>query len=293
MTPTDGARTSGLVVDAKRREEREENIMASIEYIRDRAQKAQEALAKKQATLKLMEGRIEKNLTKLEKMGYTREQAMSLLEDWSDASVSTYPILNSIEAAQDSIANAQRELPKLQEKAEEWAAKLAEAEQKEASRNVPAILKFLAMWKERVIAYYVENCAEYVKAAAELREKHDEIMANHSMRLVERRAKYTALDNAFQSRWAGFGIYVRHGVIDLERLRTDLDQEAKAKYDDIIEKVTKITGTITDAADLSIGAKGELNGHLIGENGVAKVQTIGAGGYNIVRYHFRTLIHKV
>lgn len=267
--------------------------MATIEYIRDRAQKAQEAVTKKQATLKLMQGRLEKNVTKLEGMGYTREQALGWAEDWLEAPETIYSTLDSIEAAQESIANAQRELPRLQEKAEEWAAKLAEAEQKEASRNVPAILEFLKMWKERVIAYHVEHCEEYLKAAAELRARHDEIMADHSMRLVERRAKYTQLDDAFRTRWGGFGIYVRHGEIDIERLRADLDQEAKAKYDDIINKVTKITGTITDAADLSVGAKGELNGHLIGENGVAKVRTIGAGGYNIVCYHFRTLIHKV
>ena len=45
--------------------------MASIEYIRDRAQKAQEALAKKQATLKLMEGRIEKDIWYIEHWSFS------------------------------------------------------------------------------------------------------------------------------------------------------------------------------------------------------------------------------
>ena len=63
-------------------------------------------------------------------------------------------------------------------------------------------------------------------------------------------------------------------------------------YDDIIERTNRITGTITDATQLEVGAKGELNGYIIGERGTAKVSTIGAGGYNIQCFHFRTVIHE-
>ena len=59
-----------------------------------------------------------------------------------------------------------------------------------------------------------------------------------------------------------------------------------------MERVTKITGVITDASNLHIN-KGELNGTITGEKGAVNVNTIGAGGYNIQRYHFRTLIHKL
>ena len=38
---------------------------------------------------------------------------------------------------------------------------------------------------------------------------------------------------------------------------------------------------------------GEINGIAEGEKGRAKVETIGAGGYNIQCYHFRVLVNKI
>lgn len=37
----------------------------------------------------------------------------------------------------------------------------------------------------------------------------------------------------------------------------------------------------------------KLNGYIKGNAGTAKLNTIGAGWYNIQRFHFRTLITKV
>ena len=51
-------------------------------------------------------------------------------------------------------------------------------------------------------------------------------------------------------------------------------------------------GTITDASALYIGPEGDINGYIVGTEGEAKIQTIGAGGYNIQCFHFRTLIHE-
>ena len=38
---------------------------------------------------------------------------------------------------------------------------------------------------------------------------------------------------------------------------------------------------------------GDINGIIVGTEGKAKIQTIGAGGYNIQCFHFRTLIHEI
>ena len=79
----------------------------------------------------------------------------------------------------------------------------------------------------------------------------------------------------------------------LDKIDKDLTEEANRKYDFIIERTNEIVGQITDASALRIGDKGDLNGFIKGTRGTAKVETIGAGGYNIQRFHFRTLIKPV
>lgn len=77
-----------------------------------------------------------------------------------------------------------------------------------------------------------------------------------------------------------------------EYLEMVLEAEKKAKILDLMARIEKITGKIVDAEYLKIGPKGDLEGIIIGEKGKAKINTIGAGGYNIQCYHFRTLIHE-
>ena len=69
-----------------------------------------------------------------------------------------------------------------------------------------------------------------------------------------------------------------------------------------MNRVTKVTGTITDASNLHL-ENGDINGIIIGERDKAKVQTISAGGYNdhIILdsgrrgqcFHYRVLINPI
>ena len=72
-----------------------------------------------------------------------------------------------------------------------------------------------------------------------------------------------------------------------------LEEEKKAKLADLIGRINAVVGTIRDASRLYIAENGNINGTVIGTEGKAKVETIGAGGYNIVCFHFRTLIHEI
>ena len=70
-------------------------------------------------------------------------------------------------------------------------------------------------------------------------------------------------------------------------------KKKRAKLLDLIGRIMSTVGTITDAAALYIGPEGDINGIIVGTEGKAKIQTIGAGGYNIQCFHFRTLIHEI
>lgn len=61
---------------------------------------------------------------------------------------------------------------------------------------------------------------------------------------------------------------------------------------DLYNRVKDITGEVIDWNNISFSGKA-LAGIVIGENGIARVETIEAGGYNIQRFHLRTLVHEV
>ena len=76
-----------------------------------------------------------------------------------------------------------------------------------------------------------------------------------------------------------------------EEFRKIEESEADKWLLNLYNRVKEITGEITDCRYIRWGGKC-LDGYVIGEKGRANVETIGAGGYNIQRYHLRVLVHK-
>lgn len=74
-----------------------------------------------------------------------------------------------------------------------------------------------------------------------------------------------------------------------EEFRKIEEREADAWLLNLYQRVMEITGPVTDCSRIRRGGKC-LDGIVIGENGTAEVTTIDAGGYNIQRYHLRTLV---
>ena len=209
---------------------------------------------------------------------------------------------------------------------EKYSQQIACEIEKSNSRNVPAILEFLNQWKERVYNYYKEDLSKYYVEKAEVKKLYDEFsklsyaeryeLGQDNKYYKARHDLYCKLNGykerkTFINHWGKEGyrdVKVRDGEWEhlrhyvercnsleecLKLLDKELEQEKNRKYDFIIERVNKIVGQITDATGLRIGAKNDLNGVIIGSRGKAHVETIGAGGYNIQCYHFRTLIKEL
>lgn len=259
--------------------------MASIEFIQKRIEGKEKEIAK-----------LEKKMERILKAQASNWENNPYYYHESDIKWTS----RDLEAAKKALEGYKEQMVKETEKAN--------------SRNIKVIVDFLENWKESVKSFYLSKFAEYPQA----RKDFEAEMKQFSLGYFEERKlkkenfeEWEKYDRARSSVKASFknefgflegyisraynaetGLYDSWNF-DEEKLTKDLEKEANAKYDFIIERTNAIVGTITDASNLHIGAKGDLNGFIIGERGKAKVQTIGAGGYNIQCYHFRTLIHAM
>ena len=209
----------------------------------------------------------------------------------------------------------QRDIESATKKLDYYRDQLFKEEEKEASRNVVPILIFLEGWKMKAKGYYMSGLVDYFRDRDEIRYIQNQVarleqvsgnqleldvltgrLSNLRKSLLEetygqytekkkvRSGKYEYLKDYFNCR----SLEEAQDVLD-----KILQREAIRRYDDLIERTNAIVGRITDVSDLSIGDKGDLNGVVIGTKGKASVQTVGAGGYNIQIFHFRTLVNRI
>jgi len=271
--------------------------MASIEFIEKRIEGKQKEITKLQ--------------NKLERIGKAEATGWKVNPYYYGESDKRYT-LNELALAQKAL--------------EGYQAQLQEANHKAASRNVPAILEFLERWKKGMFEFYDKGLkGAYAEKQTVLKLRRAIESFNYGTPEYEKSKKaYEEAHKAYYAKLHGYfrdltpderakpGFRYTHHVKIKEgeyeyilhyfevtyeeavaKLQKHLREEANLKYDFIIERTVAIVGTITDASGLEIGGKGDLNGYIKGTDGTAKVQTIGAGGYNIQCFHFRTLISEV
>lgn len=83
-------------------------------------------------------------------------------------------------------------------------------------------------------------------------------------------------------------------AVKIETLEKRSSDDAKSIVEDLYKRVTPYTGEITDYTGLRIDRDNAgyaiINGIVKGKNGGCKVESIGAGGYNIQCWHIRVLV---
>lgn len=199
--------------------------------------------------------------------------------------------------------------------------------------NAPQVIKdFLEEWKEKAYKWHVKRYDDYIQLIRTLKAdakaikyeyikntQMDEVKAyqerwneteeqaiewllqhkrlNDLEKLLkEKELNYESI-NKRGINFAGATVLnmatIRNEEERLSWLNKDLEAEKKAKMLDLIYRINAVVGTITDATGLRISNKGNLDGFILGEEGKAKVETIGAGGYAIQVFHYRTLVHKI
>lgn len=194
----------------------------------------------------------------------------------------------------------------------------------------PIIREFIHQWKEEAIVWQHEVCNKFKLEKSQLRKNQMVAMYEiiDSCPAYERYREW--LDRDFGAKDMGtlinanprkimqealekknltdkqIGAYLRkkYGTTTIkfateykDQERTDAirkfyEQDAKAKIIDLMNRISIVVGEITDASGLHIGRTGGIEGLIRGTIGVARIETIGAGGYNIQCFHYRTLVHK-
>lgn len=270
------------------------------------------------ASKEFIQKRIEGKQKELDKLNKKLERVLK-------AQASGWEKNNPYYYSDYDLKDTQLEIVRVQGELDKYSQDMEIEVKKEQSRNVKIIIDFLELWKKGVREFYHPILVNYYKDMEEAEEAADE--ANALLKSGDwegynkKDAEYKKLAEVFRENSHGkfeeqevegyYGkrtkeVKVKTGKYEIlepyneedtldeakAKLDSALDQEANRKYDFIIERTQAIVGTITDASFLEIGAKNDLNGYIIGTDGVAKVDTIGAGGWNIQCFHFRTLINE-
>ena len=230
-----------------------------------------------------------------------------------------------IKSATEKLEDARRILSNWQEKLGAQVSRDAFIE-----ANAPQVIKdFLEKWKAEAIVYFRQRRIDFIEYRKKIRQEEREarLEALRTLPELERAREIykdrEPSDSDLLNLWPRQAVeeFLKERHLDYRSIREKLaahtdaitnkllefrdeaereawlektmEEEKKAKLAELIGRINKVVGTITDASALSIGGKGDINGVVVGTEGKALVETFGVAGYNIVCYHYRTTIREL
>lgn len=286
-------------------------LMATIQELQTKVEKAQEKVEKCKKTIERHKKALEKKQQVLIKMGYDISDLNAIKWKPEGGGSDCYWEVCDVESKERDIVGATKKLAEAEGILERHQQRLDVEIEKDRfiAGEAPQVIKdFLEKWKQLAYEWHINRYNKYQefkkKIDAEVKKAYEELGIQRSFfpsKSQEKALKEMELDyHTVQQRKNSFAgstvLYMDTLYREEERnawLEKELEKEKKAKMIDLINRINHVVGTITDASKLKISVKGNLDGMIIGDKGRAKVQTVGAGGWNIQCFHYRTLVHPL
>ena len=230
-----------------------------IETLRERIGKAEEKISKKQNTIAKKTAAVAKKRAELEKETDERER---------------YCIECDIGWLEDDLKRLASEIKETENTLENYRKQLTGEIKRQdlLTKEVPETLKTLQ--NELVTEWDAYDQKRKAKMIADY----------HEMDYRDFCIKYRGQDTE-----------LRHK--SNEEIHAANVRDAEGIILNLVNRVKGITGEITDWGHLYLNPDNNgwsiLNGRVEGKEGVAYVESIGAGGYNIQRYHIRVLVKAI
>lgn len=281
-----------------------------VQELQAKVDNAAANVEKRKATIARHKAQKEKKLAALVKQGVDVSD-LQAAKDKARAEGNNELVwaIYDVESKDDDIVRATHKLKEAERILNDWQEKLSIEMEKErflSEQAPPVIVEFLEMWKEQARDWYIKAYARYIELKSELEKAKEEAKERFLKENPEARAwgraydRYLKEDEKYRSisqDIAALGGHVatmasyyteEERLAWLERM---LEEERRTKLYDLIQRINEVVGSILDASHLRVSDKGNLDGIIVGEKGKAKIETIGAGGYNIQCFHYRTLVH--
>lgn len=235
----------------------------TTQQITERIQKANEKIEKKQGTIAKKQALIAKKQSAIEMMKGSDKYTTDNIY-WTEC---------DIRHLTEDIERLEREIPEIRKTVEKYEKQLAGEIAKEEliTKTMPEEFRTLKdTLVERWDAFDLER-------KAFLKEKLTEM----SYRDFIRKYKSSAYE------------LIRTANDDIHKRNS---RDAEIFIIDLYNRVKNITGEVTNWKDIRLTFGNTfpvLEGQVEGKEGIARVETIYAGGYNIQRLHIRTLVHSI
>jgi len=240
--------------------------------LQERLNKANETVTKKENLLVKYQTKYEKIRQDIITKGYDPDVDRYQM-DGTPKHEECYWLMCDLDDVQERIEATAKAIVKAKETADKWAVKLKAEKAKEKEREqFPQALKeyeqyLVKMWDEWDMERLNRLKEEYEKL------RYREFMNKYSL--------------------ADYNLVV---YSTKESIHKDNVKNANASVFNLWQRVKDTVGDVVDynlhTANGNSMEGMAINGIVKGTKGTAEVTTIGAGGYNIQRYHFRVLVNR-